>query len=74
MCDSHKNSNNDKGDDDMLARVDEFPENVISRKQKREKTNLLASAQEETFKTMNELTKRNRGLSNLTYKDLRREE
>jgi hypothetical protein len=68
-----ENGKDKKGDEDMLARVHEASASAL-RKPRRKRTSLLSSATDETFKEMNELTKRNRGLSNLTYKDLDREE
>lgn len=63
-----------KEEKDMLAHVDEISIDKVLRKPKNKRTNLLSSATEKTFNTMNELTKKNRGLSNLTYKKLYREE
>lgn len=58
----------------MLPQVDKPPMNSVSGKSKNKRTNLLSSATEETLKTVNEMTKKQRGLSNLTYKQLYREE
>lgn len=64
----------DKEEKDMLAHVDERPMNNVLRRPKNKRTNLLSSATDETFKTLNEITKKQRGLSNLTLKKMRREE
>ncbi|WP_335871946.1 hypothetical protein [Bacillus sp. 2205SS5-2] len=41
---------------------------AIKRKPKNKRTNLLSTATPSDLKTLNEKTKKNRGISNLTYK------
>ncbi len=74
MCDSDKSGKNKKGDEDMLAHADKISSQNALRKPKIKRTNLLSSSTDETFKTMNEISKKQRGLSNLTYKKLFGEE
>lgn len=58
----------DKGEEekDMLAQVEKGCTNYL-RKPKNKRTNLLSSTSPEQLRTINEKTKKNRGLSNLTY-------
>ncbi len=59
----------DEEEKDMLAQVEEnATNNSALRKPKNKRTNLLSFTTPDQFKIINEKTKKNRGLSNLTYK------
>lgn len=64
----------DKEEKDMLAHVDERPKNNALRRPKNKRTNLLPYATDETLKTLSEITKKQRELSNITLKKMRGEE
>lgn len=63
----------DKEEEEMLAQYDAI-EYTSLRKPKTKRSNLLASATSETLKIVNEKTKKNRSLSNITYGRLYGEE
>ena len=64
------NYKNNGGNDDMFARANEKSLPKKLSKQKTKRTQLLSVAMDQTFKTMNDISKNQRGLSNLTYQDL----
>lgn len=55
---------------EMLAQIENVDVKNTLRKPKRKRTNLLSSATDDTFKIMNEISKKNRGISNLTHKNV----
>jgi hypothetical protein len=58
----------DEEEKDMLAQVEnDVTNNSHLRKPKNKRTNLLSSTTPDQLRIINEKTKKNRGLSNLTY-------
>ncbi len=56
-----------KEERDMRTAVNKLSERNVPRKPKNNRKNLLSSATDETIKITNYITKKQRGLGNLTY-------